>query len=87
MEKNREKAWDHYYVTDQKWWTWLVRTQALPQLPITCGTAKRERTWEEAKAVQHMRGPSFNYTRCLIDPLFDFVYTEPVLNQINQLTI
>ena len=24
MEKNQEKAWDQYYVTDQKWWTWLV---------------------------------------------------------------
>ena len=25
MEKNREKAWDHYYVTDRKWWTRLMR--------------------------------------------------------------
>ena len=24
MEKNREKAWDQNYVTDQKWWTRLV---------------------------------------------------------------
>ena len=23
VEKNRE-AWYHYYVTDWKWWTWLV---------------------------------------------------------------
>ena len=87
MEKNREKAWDHYYVTDWKWWTWLVRTQALPQLQITCGTAKRERTWDEAKVVQHMHGPSFDSSRWLIDPLFDFVYTKPVLNQVDQLTI
>ena len=25
VEKNREKAWYHYYVTDRKWWTRLVR--------------------------------------------------------------
>jgi len=25
MEKNREKAWDHCYVMDWKWWTRLVR--------------------------------------------------------------
>jgi len=24
MEKNQEKAWEHYYVTDQKWLTRLV---------------------------------------------------------------
>ena len=24
MEKNQEKAWDQYYVTDRKWWTRLV---------------------------------------------------------------
>ena len=24
MEKNREKAWDQNYVTERKWWTWLV---------------------------------------------------------------
>ena len=27
MEKNREKAWDHCYVTGQKWWTRFVLTQ------------------------------------------------------------
>ena len=25
VEKNREKAWYQYYVTDRKWWTLLVR--------------------------------------------------------------
>ena len=24
VEKNQKKAWDQNYVTDQKWWTWLV---------------------------------------------------------------
>ena len=26
VEKNRETAWDHCYVTDRKWWTRLVRS-------------------------------------------------------------
>ena len=26
--KNREKAWDHYYVTDWRWWTRLVQTKS-----------------------------------------------------------
>ena len=26
MEKNRKKAWDHCYITNQKWWTQLVRS-------------------------------------------------------------
>ena len=30
MEKNWEKAWDHYYVTDWKWWTRLVQTPPFP---------------------------------------------------------
>ena len=30
MEKNWEKAWDHYYVTDCKWWTRLVQTPPFP---------------------------------------------------------
>ena len=25
VEKNREKAWEQNYVTDQKWWTRSVR--------------------------------------------------------------
>ena len=25
VDKNQEKAWDHKYFTDQKWWTRLVR--------------------------------------------------------------
>jgi len=28
VEKNREKAWDHCYVTDRKWWTWLVQIES-----------------------------------------------------------
>ena len=28
VEKNREKAWDQNYVTDQKWWTRLVQTES-----------------------------------------------------------
>ena len=27
VEKNREKAWDHRYVTGRKWWTRLVQTK------------------------------------------------------------
>ena len=25
VEKNRDKAWDHCYIMDRKWWTRLVR--------------------------------------------------------------
>jgi len=28
VEKNWEKAWDHCYVTDRKWWTRLVQTES-----------------------------------------------------------
>ena len=28
LEENWEKAWVHYYVTDQKWWIRLVRTES-----------------------------------------------------------
>jgi len=28
VKKNREKAWDHCYVTDWKWWTRLVQTES-----------------------------------------------------------
>ena len=28
MEKSWEKAWDHYYVKNRKWWTRLVQTES-----------------------------------------------------------
>ena len=41
----------------------------------------------EAKAVQHKCGPIFDCPHWLIDPPFDFVYTDLVLNQVDQLII
>ena len=34
VEKNWEKAWDQNYVTDRKWWTWLVRNVATIDLVL-----------------------------------------------------
>ena len=38
MEKNQEKAWDHCYVTGQKWWTRPPSPDFSPRL--------RDKIWE-----------------------------------------
>ena len=57
MEKNREKAWYHYYVTDRKWWTRLVRNVD----PVFC---QQLRTLQVPNGLDNFYIPTSNLAIC-----------------------
>ena len=51
MEKSWEKAWDHYYVKNRKWWTRLVQTESTLHTNITMSTISDALCYSASNAI------------------------------------
>jgi len=45
VEKNWEKAWEHCYIMDWKWWTQLVQTESTLHTNRTIRRFRREASY------------------------------------------